>query len=92
MKAGFDQHCGRCLRTLSERELAAAIAAMQSASAVFGQPHLHSGLGIQPLRLGLYECRSGLGLRLLFERRGDSLVFTFAGNHDQVRAYLKNKR
>ena len=63
-----------------------------SAAAVFGQPHLHSGLGIQPLRLGLYECRSGLGLRLLFERRGDSLVFTFAGNHDQVRAYLKNKR
>ena len=92
MKAVFDRRCARCLRFLSDAGLAAAHTAMQATAATFGQPHLHSGRGIQRLRPGLYECRSGLGLRLLFERHGDRLVFTFAGNHDQVQAYLKNRR
>lgn len=65
---------------------------MQATAATFGQPHLHTGRGIQQLRTGLYECRSGLGLRLLFERHADDLLFIFAGNHDQIKAYLKNRR
>ena len=92
MKAVFDQRCARCLRPLTDAELAAAHLTMNSTAATFGQPHLHSGRSIQRLRPSLYECRSGLGLRLLFERHGDSLVFMFAGNHDQVQAYLKNRR
>ncbi len=65
---------------------------MHAAAATFVQPHLHSGRGIRQLKPGLYECRSGLGLRLLFERSGDDLLFVFAGNHDEVKAYLKNRR
>lgn len=92
MKATYDKACARCLVPLSDRQLASAHAAMQAAAATFGQPHLHSGRSIRRLSPGLYECRSGLGLRLLFERHGDELQFTFAGNHDEIRAYLKNRR
>ena len=92
MNAIFDKRCARCLRPLSDRDLEAAVTAMHAAAATFGQPHLHSGRGIQQLRPGLYECRSGLGLRLLFERHADTLHFVFAGNHDAVQAHLKNRR
>jgi mRNA-degrading endonuclease YafQ of YafQ-DinJ toxin-antitoxin module len=38
------------------------------------------------------ECRCGLDLRLIFQREGDSLVFHLCGTHDEVRAFLKNRR
>lgn len=38
-----------------------------------------------------FECRVGLHLRLVFSRKDDALVFDFAGNHDEVQAYLKNR-
>jgi len=66
-------------------------AAMHGTAATFGQPHVHGGIGVQRLRQNLYECRAGLGLRLLFERHGEELLFVFAGNHDDVKAYLKNR-
>ena len=66
--------------------------AMNLAAAVFGQPHLHSGRGIRELKKGMYECRTGIDLRLLFKREGDTLQFVFAGTHDEVRARLKNLR
>ena len=65
---------------------------MQAAAGTFGQPHLHTGRGIREIKPGLYECRSGLGLRLLFRREGENLHFLFAGNHDEIRAYLRNRR
>jgi len=81
-----------CLRGLSETDLQSSGAALNTAAATFGQPHLHSGRGIQQLRPGLHECRSGLGLRLLFERHADALHFVFAGNHGEIQACLKNRR
>ena len=58
----------------------------------FGKPHLHSGLSIRKLARHVYECRTGLGLRLVFEARKGTLTFDFAGSHDAVRAYLKSRR
>ncbi len=57
----------------------------------FGQPHIHSGLGIRKLRKHIFECRTGLDLRLVFEARKGTLAFDFAGNHDEVKAYLRNR-
>jgi len=65
--------------------------AMNLAAATFGQPHLHSGRGIRELGRGTYECRAGIDLRLLFKREADTLLFEFAGTHDEVRAWLKNR-
>ncbi|MFZ5495521.1 MAG: hypothetical protein ACOZE5_09345 [Verrucomicrobiota bacterium] len=70
----------------------AVFSAMQLAAAAWGQPHLHSGRGIRRLSPGLYECRLGRDTRLVFLPARQGLLFDFAGNHDEVRAYLKNRR
>jgi len=58
----------------------------------FGQPHAHSGLAIRKLGKHLYECRTGLAWRLVFEARKGVLTFDFAGDHDEVQNYLRGKR
>jgi mRNA-degrading endonuclease RelE of RelBE toxin-antitoxin system len=56
----------------------------------FGNPHVHSGIGVRKLRPRLYEARTDLGQRLLFEDREECLFFFKLGNHDEIRKYLKN--
>jgi hypothetical protein len=58
----------------------------------FGKPHLHSGLSIRKLGKRLYECRTNLAWRLVFEANKSVLLFDFAGDHDEVRNYLRGKR
>ena len=45
----------------------------------FGHPHAHLGLGIRKLRPHLFECRAGLGLRLLFVDRETGVEVFFVG-------------
>ena len=58
----------------------------------FGNPHAHTGLAIRKLGSHLYECRTGLAWRLIFEAHKGVLTFAFAGDHDEVRNYLRGKR
>jgi len=58
----------------------------------FGKPHAHSGLAIRKLGKHLYECRTGLAWRLIFEAQKGVLTFDFAGHHDEVQNYLRGKR
>ncbi len=58
----------------------------------FARPHAHSGLGIRKLWKHLYECRTGLAWRLIFEAQKGVLTFDFAGDHDEVQAYLRGSR
>jgi len=58
----------------------------------FGKPHAHSGLAIRKLGKQLYECRTGLAWRLIFAADKGVLIFDFAGDHDEVQNYLRNKR
>lgn len=58
----------------------------------FGNPHAHSGLAIRKLGKQLYECRTGLVWRLIFEAQKGVLTFDFAGDHDEVQDYLRGKR
>jgi len=57
----------------------------------FGNPHAHSGLAIRKLGKDLYECRTRLAWRLIFEARKGVLTFDFAGDHDDVQNYLRGK-
>ncbi len=57
----------------------------------FGRPHAHTGLAIRKLGKNLYECRTGLAWRLVFEAQKGVLTFDFAGDHDEVRNYLRGK-
>jgi hypothetical protein len=56
----------------------------------FGNPHIHSGIGVRKLRPRLYEARTDLGERLLFEDRDDALFFFKRGDHKEIQKYLKN--
>jgi hypothetical protein len=56
----------------------------------FGQPHVHSGIGIRKLGRHLFECRGNRDLRFLFLDFPDALSVRFLGNHDEVRRELKS--
>jgi len=58
----------------------------------FGKPHLHTGLSIRKLDQRLFECRTDLNWRLVFEAEKGVLTFDFAGDHDEVQNYLRGKR
>jgi hypothetical protein len=58
----------------------------------FGNPHLHAGLSIRKLGKNLFECRTDLKLRLVFEADKNGLLFDFADDHDEVQNYLRGKR
>jgi mRNA-degrading endonuclease YafQ of YafQ-DinJ toxin-antitoxin module len=58
----------------------------------FGHPHAHTGLGIRKLGQHLYECRTSLAWRLIFQAQKGILTFDFAGDHDEVQNYLRAKR
>ena len=58
----------------------------------FGNPHSHSGLSIRKLGKHLYECCTSRAWRLIFAADKGVLTFDFAGNHDEVQSYLRNKR
>ncbi|HEY3760311.1 MAG TPA: hypothetical protein VGN23_00990 [Verrucomicrobiae bacterium] len=57
----------------------------------FGKPHVHSGIAIRKLGKKLYECRTGLDWRLVFEADKGVLLFDFAGNHQDVQNYLRGR-
>jgi hypothetical protein len=56
----------------------------------FGTPHLHSGLGIRRLQADYFECRIGCRLRLVFRARGGVLYFITAGEHNEIKTFLKS--
>ena len=64
--------------------------ALLQLSETFGQPHVHSGIGIRKLGQHLFECRGNRDLRFLFLNLNDSVEVRFLGNHDEVRKELKS--
>lgn len=81
----------RFRKSIPDGHAADVVATLTAMRDGFGNPHVHSGLGIRKLRGNIFECRTGLGLRLVFAARKGTLTFDFAGNHDAIRAYLKNR-
>jgi hypothetical protein len=80
---------------LNDEERENLILTLQQVGIHFGKPHRHQGLGIRDLGAGIYECRSGLDLRLIFVKDGTTkpptLYFDMIGNHDDVKKYLKRR-
>ena len=79
----------RRLRELSKNERVECLLALCDLIDVFGQPHVHSGLGIRKLGGKLFECRGNRDLRFIFQDRGGELFVSFLGNHDEIRALLR---
>jgi hypothetical protein len=81
----------RCLRGFSDERLASLVLTMRAAAESYGHPHLHAGIGLRLIG-DFMECRDALDYRLVFQRDGGSLVFAFYGTHDQIRAFVSNRR
>ncbi len=79
----------RRLRALPKNERSECLLALCDLVDQFGQPHVHSGLGIRKLGDKLFECRGNHDLRFIFLDRGDELFVSFIGNHDEIRALLR---
>jgi mRNA-degrading endonuclease RelE of RelBE toxin-antitoxin system len=52
--------------------------------------YIDQGLGLKRLRGNFWEVRKGLKTRILFRWEGGSVEFVLAGNHDDIRKFLKN--
>ncbi len=50
---------------------------------------IHKGIGLNRLRNNFWEVRKGLKTRILFRWSGELVEFILAGNHDDVRRFLK---
>lgn len=83
-------HALRQLRALPETERVGAVLALLELSEAFGDPHVHSGIGIRKLTGNIFECRVGLRQRIVFQNVADALVVVFLGNHDEVRRWLRD--
>ena len=60
-------------------------------SAAFGQPHLHSGLGIRRLMGAYFEVRVDRETRVIFKVERSVASILLVGNHDDVERFLKNR-
>jgi hypothetical protein len=65
-------------------------AALEALPEAFGFPHRHTGLGVRALRRGVYECRASQAVRIGFTRHRGTLVLQAVGNHETIRAWLRN--
>lgn len=77
----------RALPTERQAQVAQAVALL---SEVFGQPHLHSGLGIRRLKKNYFDFRAGRDTRVVFKLEGSMAMLVLAGSHDNVQRFLKN--
>ena len=77
------------LRELEKDQRVECLLALCDLMEGYGQPHVHSGLGIRKLGNKLFECRGNRGLRFIFQDRGNELYVSFLGDHDEVRTLLR---
>ncbi len=51
---------------------------------------IYKGIGLKRLKGNFWEVRKGLKTRILFRWEGDLVEFILAGNHDDVKKFLKS--
>ena len=78
------------MENLSAGEREDVAAALRALADGFGQPHIHSGLGIRRLRKDLFECRAGLRWRIVFFAEKGLLNAYDVMTHEEVKAWLRN--
>jgi len=59
----------------------------------FEAGQIPSGLGLKPLKHGIWEARSGIHDRILFRREPDDVVeLLLIGTHDEIKRFLKHTK
>jgi mRNA-degrading endonuclease RelE of RelBE toxin-antitoxin system len=91
MKFEFKPSFSRSIKQLSSMNRGQVkIAAGQLIDVLAQDKRLHHGLGLKRLRGDFWEVRQGLKVRILFRWSGDLVEFLLAGDHDDVKRFLKH--
>ncbi len=53
---------------------------------------IYKGIGLKRLKRNFWEVRKGLKTRILFRWEGDLVEFILAGNHDDVKRFLRSSQ
>lgn len=91
MRIDFKPSFDRSLKALHANEKEALKKAAKDTVDVLTQDRFISkGIGLKHLRGDYWEVRKGLKARILFKWKGDLIEFILAGNHDDIKRFLKN--
>jgi hypothetical protein len=91
MRFEFKPSFDRSVKSFHGREKEAIkLAAAQAIDILSQDRQIHKGIGLKRLKGDFWEVRHGLKARILFRWEGDLVEFILAGDHNDVRRYLKN--
>lgn len=91
MRFEFKPSFERSIKSLSPFEqIGVKEAAYQLIDVLSKDRQIHQGLGLKRLMGNFWETRKGIKVRILFRWSGDLVEFVLAGNHDDVKRFLKN--
>lgn len=65
-------------------------AAIQTIDILSRDRVIHKGIGLKRLKGNFWEVRYGLKARILFRWEGDLVEFILAGDHNDIKRYLKS--
>ena len=90
MKFEFKPSFDRSVKSFhdSEKEGIKALA-IQLIEMLSRDREIHKGIGLKRLRGSFWEVHKGLKIRILFRWDGELVEFVLAGNHDDVRRFLR---
>ena len=84
-RPSYDRALGK-LPTEQQHRVGLAVEKLEQS---FGRPHLHAGIGVRSVG-SYFECRAGLGLRVLFVSSAGDLILVTVGNHDHIARFVRN--
>lgn len=90
MRFEFKPSFERSLKSSPSEKSEIKEAAVQLIDVLSRDRQIHQGLGLKRLRGDFWELRKGIKSRILFRWQGDFVEFVLAGNHDDVKRFLKN--
>ena len=91
MRFEFKPSFEQSLKALCEKDKQAVKhSALQIIDILSKQTELRQGIGLKRLRHDYWEVRHGLHSRIILRWTGDLIEFVLAGNHDQIRRFLRN--
>ena len=64
--------------------------ALQAIDILSQDREIHKGIGLKHLKGDFWEIRKGLKARILFRWQGDLVEFVLAGDHNDIKRYLRN--
>jgi hypothetical protein len=91
MRFEFKPSFDRSIKVLNDNEkIEVKKSAIYAVDVLSQERMLCKGIGLKHLKDNYWELRRGLRVRILFRWKGGLVEFILAGNHDDIKRYLKN--